>query len=67
MTGTIPATINIPRICQDCDGFASVKVTLGGRDRHGHLRTITTHCSGCHGTGTLPARRFRTSDWAVAA
>ncbi|MFD9487736.1 hypothetical protein ACFWBX_27950 [Streptomyces sp. NPDC059991] len=40
------------RICPDCDGFASVKVTLGGRDRHGHLRTITAHCPACHGTGT---------------
>ncbi|MFJ4365344.1 hypothetical protein ACIP4S_14460 [Streptomyces chartreusis] len=67
MTGTTPATINNPRICPDCDGFASVKVTLGGRDRRGHLRTITTHCRACHGTGTLPARRFRTSDWEVAA
>ncbi|WP_372350203.1 hypothetical protein [Streptomyces sp. KL116D] len=45
------------RICRDCDGFASVKVTLGGRDRHGHLRTITAHCTTCHGTGTTrPAR-----------
>ncbi|MET7696749.1 hypothetical protein [Streptomyces sp. NPDC005485] len=42
------------RICGDCDGFASVKVTLGGRDRHGHLRTITAHCTACHGTGTRP-------------
>ncbi|MET7716261.1 hypothetical protein [Streptomyces sp. NPDC005407] len=45
------------RICPDCDGFAAVKVTLGGRDRHGHLRTITAHCPVCHGTGTKPAVR----------
>ncbi|WP_151480666.1 hypothetical protein [Streptomyces albicerus] len=42
-------------ICPKCDGFASAAVTLGGRDRHGHLRTITAHCPACHGTGT--ARR----------
>ncbi|MFD6549927.1 hypothetical protein [Streptomyces sp. NPDC058398] len=46
------------RICPNCDGFASVAVTLGGRDRHGLLRTITAHCPACHGTGTAhhPAR-----------
>ncbi|MFI6941993.1 hypothetical protein ACIBI4_22205 [Streptomyces sp. NPDC050418] len=40
------------RICSDCDGFASVAITLGGRDRNGHLRTITAHCKTCVGTGT---------------
>ncbi|MBC9716854.1 hypothetical protein H9Y04_30400 [Streptomyces sp. TRM66268-LWL] len=40
------------RICKDCDGFASVAITVGGRDRHGHLRTITAHCPACNGTGT---------------
>ncbi|NUK13289.1 hypothetical protein HRW18_36165 [Streptomyces lunaelactis] len=42
------------RICPNCDGFPSVAVTLGGRDRSGHLRTITAHCPACHGTGTAP-------------
>ncbi|WP_330236389.1 hypothetical protein [Streptomyces sp. NBC_00566] len=37
-----------PRICPACDGFASVAVALGGRDRNGHLRTITAHCPACH-------------------
>ncbi|MET9893702.1 hypothetical protein ABZZ47_26520 [Streptomyces sp. NPDC006465] len=47
------------RICANCDGFASVAVTLGGRDRRGHLRTITAHCTACYGTGrtTRPAVR----------
>ncbi|KOX03438.1 hypothetical protein [Streptomyces sp. NRRL B-3648] len=46
------------RICPACDGFASVAVTLGGRDHRGHLRTITAHCPACQGTGTArPARR----------
>jgi RNase P subunit RPR2 len=53
------------RICSDCDGFASVKVTLGGRDRHGHLRTITAHCQACHGTGTV--RRLPAANREVAA
>ncbi|MGW0599626.1 hypothetical protein ACWD11_21055 [Streptomyces sp. NPDC002776] len=44
------------RICGNCDGFASVALTLGGRDRRGHLRTITAYCPACHGTGTRPAR-----------
>ncbi|MFF7237201.1 hypothetical protein [Streptomyces collinus] len=48
-----------PRICPDCDGFASAAVTLGGRDALGHLRTITAHCPACHGTGTATARRTR--------
>ncbi|WP_371599479.1 hypothetical protein [Streptomyces sp. NBC_00564] len=50
MTDRAPAPA---RICPDCDGFASAAVTLGGHDRHGHLRTITVHCTACHGTGTL--------------
>ncbi|MFF4758598.1 hypothetical protein [Streptomyces sp. NPDC001292] len=48
-----------PRICPACDGFASVAITLGGRDPRGHLRTITAHCPACQGTGTVPARRDR--------
>ncbi|MYT70303.1 MULTISPECIES: hypothetical protein [unclassified Streptomyces] len=52
-------------VCRDCDGFASAKVTLGGRDRHGHLRTITAHCPACHGTGTT--RQGRTAPVQAAA
>ncbi|MET7547089.1 hypothetical protein [Streptomyces sp. NPDC005500] len=44
------------RVCANCDGFPTVRVTLGGRDRHGNLRTITVHCPACHGTGTRPVR-----------
>ncbi|UYQ61897.1 hypothetical protein [Streptomyces peucetius] len=44
------------RVCSNCDGFPTVRVTLGGRDRHGNLRTITVHCPACHGTGTRPVR-----------
>ncbi|MFF7138134.1 hypothetical protein ACFZBZ_38180 [Streptomyces sp. NPDC008196] len=40
-----------PRICPNCDGQAFAAITLGGRDKHGYLRTITVHCPPCHGTG----------------
>jgi hypothetical protein len=46
----------VPRICPSCDGFASVAITVGGRDRHGYRRLITAHCKDCHGIGTPPAR-----------
>ncbi|MFJ2926598.1 hypothetical protein ACIPIU_16575 [Streptomyces massasporeus] len=42
-----------PRICPNCDGHASAAITTGGRDRHGHLRTITVDCRACHGLGTV--------------
>ncbi|MGW1673451.1 hypothetical protein [Streptomyces sp. NPDC002324] len=48
-----------PRICPNCDGHASAAITLGGRDHHGHLRTITAHCPACHGTGTARTRSTR--------
>lgn len=53
MTDRITATV---RVCSNCDGFPTVRVTLGGRDRRGNLRTITAHCPACHGTGTHPVR-----------
>jgi hypothetical protein len=54
MTQPAPALV---RVCPGCDGFASVAITLGGRDRHGHRRTVTAHCRTCHGTGTVPPLR----------
>jgi hypothetical protein len=59
MTGLTPATSTTARICPNCDGFASAAVTLGGRDRHGHLRTITAHCPVCNGLGVTRTRRTR--------
>ncbi|MFF5012252.1 hypothetical protein [Streptomyces sp. NPDC001165] len=52
-------TTSRPRICGNCDGFASVAITLGGRDRRGHRRTITAHCPACSGTGVSRTRRTR--------
>ncbi|WP_405808473.1 hypothetical protein OG729_27365 [Streptomyces sp. NBC_00210] len=45
------------RVCPACDGFASVAITLGGRNLDGNRRTVTAHCRTCHGTGTVPPLR----------
>ncbi|WP_166025936.1 hypothetical protein [Streptomyces chilikensis] len=55
------------RVCSHCDGFPAVRVTLGGRDHAGRLRTITVHCPVCHGTGTRAAHRSFTRHAQVAA
>ncbi|MFD9218681.1 hypothetical protein ACFWDI_01295 [Streptomyces sp. NPDC060064] len=54
MTDDAPAPA---RVCSHCDGFPAVRVTLGGRDRRGYLRTVTVHCPACHGTGNRAAAR----------
>ncbi|WP_215456082.1 hypothetical protein [Streptomyces sp. ATCC 21386] len=59
MTGPNPATATTARICSNCGGFASAAITLGGRDRHGHLRTITAHCPACQGLGVTRTRHAR--------
>ncbi|MFD8352840.1 hypothetical protein ACFV1X_28405 [Streptomyces coelicoflavus] len=55
MTGSAPATAASPRICPNCDGFATVAVSSGDRDASGRLPTLAVDCSACHGAGTLPA------------
>ncbi|MEU1570415.1 hypothetical protein ABZ519_04435 [Streptomyces collinus] len=52
-------TAPAPRICPNCDGFATAAISTGSRDRHGHLRTVTANCRACDGLGTVPARRVR--------
>ncbi|MGW7460358.1 hypothetical protein [Streptomyces sp. NPDC054797] len=52
-------TVAPAHVCPDCDGFPAVKITLGGRDRTGALRTITAHCPACHGTGNRRCIRPR--------
>ncbi|MFE6091192.1 hypothetical protein ACFQ7M_04285 [Streptomyces massasporeus] len=56
---THPTTTPTARICPNCDGFATVAITTGNRDRHGHLPTLAIDCRACHGQGTVPARRVR--------
>ncbi|MEU7601927.1 hypothetical protein [Streptomyces sp. NPDC041003] len=58
-------TLTAAQVCPDCDGFPAVKITLGGRDRTGALRTITAHCFACHGTGNR--RSVRRPHWTVTA
>ncbi|MZF84463.1 hypothetical protein [Streptomyces sp. SID5643] len=52
-------TTPAPRICPNCDGFASAAITTGSRDACGHLHTLTVDCRACDGLGTVPARRVR--------
>ena len=56
---THPTATPTPRICPNCDGFATAAITTGSRDRHGHLPTLTANCPACHGQGTVLARRVR--------
>ncbi|MFJ9120974.1 hypothetical protein ACIRJO_36285 [Streptomyces sp. NPDC102394] len=57
MTGPTPATPANPRICPNCDGFATVAISSGlGRDARGHLHTLTVDCRTCSGTGTVRPR-----------
>ncbi|MFE0131268.1 hypothetical protein ACFWY6_06755 [Streptomyces sp. NPDC059037] len=55
------------RICPDCDGFATVAITLGGRNTAGHLRTVAADCRACRGTGTRPVRRAANTPVGVTA
>jgi RNase P subunit RPR2 len=56
---THPTTTPTPRICPNCDGFATATITTGSRDQHGHLPTLTIACRACNGLGTVPARRVQ--------
>ncbi|MBQ1099722.1 hypothetical protein KBY55_27580 [Streptomyces sp. b94] len=55
MTGSAPATAASPRICPNCDGFATAAVSSGDRDASGQLPTLAVDCPACHGAGTVPA------------
>ncbi|WP_328768617.1 hypothetical protein [Streptomyces sp. NBC_00286] len=59
MSDCAPVLAAPARTCPNCDGFATAAVTSGGRDQHGHLHTITVHCTTCHGTGTVRPARVR--------
>ncbi|MEU5064071.1 hypothetical protein AB0G95_08625 [Streptomyces virginiae] len=52
------------QVCPNCAGFPAVRVSLGGRDRTGAVRTITAHCPACHGIGL---RRPTCADQQVTA
>ncbi|MFI8833282.1 hypothetical protein ACIGPN_19950 [Streptomyces afghaniensis] len=52
-------TAPAPRICPNCDGHASAAISTGGRDRLGHLLTVTVDCRACYGLGTVQPRPVR--------
>ncbi|WP_405799159.1 hypothetical protein [Streptomyces longwoodensis] len=46
-----------PRVCRDCDGFATAAITTGTRYRDGSRATLTIACPACKGTGIIRASR----------
>ncbi|MFJ9039871.1 hypothetical protein ACIRF8_25155 [Streptomyces sp. NPDC102406] len=52
MTQHTPARAHI---CPDCDGFPTVTITTGPRNRDGSRQTLTATCPTCKGTGTARA------------
>ncbi|MFF4846343.1 hypothetical protein [Streptomyces sp. NPDC001194] len=40
-----------PRICHDCDGFATATITTGTRSTDGTRTTIRVNCPACRGLG----------------
>ncbi|MFF0685660.1 hypothetical protein ACFYUG_06125 [Streptomyces albogriseolus] len=49
------------RVCRDCDGFATVAITIGARHRDGTRATLRVTCPACKGAGTTtPATLIRT-------
>ncbi|MGW6566928.1 hypothetical protein [Streptomyces sp. NPDC054975] len=47
----MPETTQAPRICRDCDGFATATITTGLQTAHGMRHTVRVHCTTCQGTG----------------
>nr|WP_030553047.1 hypothetical protein [Streptomyces exfoliatus] len=47
-----------PRVCRDCDGFATVTITTGLPAVDGTRDTVRVNCPTCRGLGhTVPALR----------
>ncbi|MEF2528318.1 hypothetical protein [Streptomyces sp. CS62] len=56
----MPEHTHVPRVCRDCDGFATATITTGLRTPDGTRHTIPVHCPTCRGLGhTTPAARVR--------
>ncbi|MFE5295219.1 hypothetical protein [Streptomyces sp. NPDC056632] len=56
----MPQTAKAPRICRDCDGFATATITTGLKTADGTRDTIAVHCPSCRGVGhTTPAALAR--------
>lgn len=56
----MPEHTRAPRVCQNCDGFATATITTGAHTPDGTRATIPVHCPTCRGLGhTVPALRVR--------
>ncbi|WP_344419678.1 hypothetical protein [Streptomyces lavendulocolor] len=54
MSQTTPA----PRVCRDCDGFATATITTGLPNVDGTRDTVRVNCLTCRGLGrTIPVLR----------
>ncbi|GGM10563.1 hypothetical protein GCM10010129_63180 [Streptomyces fumigatiscleroticus] len=47
----MPQHARSPRVCPNCDGFATVAITTGTRHVNGTRTTVPIDCPACHGTG----------------
>ncbi|MER6525441.1 hypothetical protein [Streptomyces sp. NPDC001508] len=47
----MPQHARNPRVCLDCNGFASAMVTTGTRHHDGTRATLRVTCPTCKGTG----------------
>ncbi|MGW4194077.1 hypothetical protein [Streptomyces sp. NPDC005004] len=47
----MPQHTPAPRLCRDCDGFASVAITTGTRHPDGSRVLVRVDCPACQGTG----------------
>ncbi|MER7536356.1 hypothetical protein ABTX77_16455 [Streptomyces sp. NPDC097704] len=49
-----------PRVCRDCDGFATATITTGLQSESGARDTVRVNCHTCRGLGhTIPAALTR--------
>ncbi|MGW4344861.1 hypothetical protein ACWEL8_07215 [Streptomyces sp. NPDC004690] len=52
----MPQHTPTPRVCRECDGFATAAITTGTRHPNGTRATLRITCPACKGTGhTVPA------------
>lgn len=49
----MPQTAQAPRVCRDCDGFATATITTGLKTADGTRDTIPVHCPTCRGLGRI--------------
>ncbi len=47
----MPEHAPTPRVCRDCDGFATATITTGLRTADGTRDTIPVRCPACRGLG----------------